>query len=37
LHQSRTTQERLNLTLSNAEIVGLWDWHIPEDQVLADE
>jgi PAS domain S-box-containing protein len=31
------TQERLNLTLSNAEIVGLRDWHIPEDRVFADE
>jgi PAS domain S-box-containing protein len=33
----RQTQERLDLTLSNAEIVGLWDWHIPEDRVFADE
>ena len=33
----RTTQERLNLTLSNAEIVGLWDWHVPEDLMFADE
>jgi PAS domain S-box-containing protein len=30
------TEERLQLTLSNAQIVGFWDWHIREDLVYAD-
>jgi PAS domain S-box-containing protein len=33
----RRAQDRLNLTLSNAEIIGLWDWEIPTDRVVADE
>jgi PAS domain-containing protein len=35
--ERQQVQDRLSLTLSNAEIIGLWDWHIPEDQVFADE
>jgi PAS domain S-box-containing protein len=32
----RDTEARLQLTLSNAQIVGFWDWHIREDTVFAD-
>jgi PAS domain S-box-containing protein len=36
LIQSREAQARLEQTLSNAEIIGLWDWRIPEDRVYSD-
>ena len=29
--------DRLSRILSNAEIIGLWDWRIPEDQCVSDE
>ncbi len=29
-------REQLERTLSNAEIIGLWDWQIKEDKVIAD-
>ena len=31
------SRERLELALSNAQIIGLWDWRIPENRVFADE
>ena len=30
-------RERLELTLANAQIVGIWDWDIPRDLVYIDE
>ncbi|MBY0613808.1 MAG: PAS domain S-box protein [Beijerinckiaceae bacterium] len=29
-------QERLQLTLSNSEIIGVWDWDVARDKVYAD-
>ncbi len=33
----RESQDRLQLTLSNAQIVGTWDWDVVNDRVYADE
>ena len=33
---AREAQQRLNLTLSNAKIIALWDWDISADRVTAD-
>jgi PAS domain-containing protein len=33
----RAAQERLQLTLSNAQIIGAWDWDVLNDRVYADE
>jgi PAS domain S-box-containing protein len=30
-------RDRLDLTLSNARIIGLWDWDVVPDRVVADE
>ena len=32
----RSNEERLQLALE-AGVVGIWDWHIPEDRVFADQ
>lgn len=32
-----TLQERLDLTLSNADILGTWDWDVSKDIVVADQ
>ncbi|HVZ07947.1 ATP-binding protein [Rhodopila sp.] len=33
----RQVQERLNLALSNAEIIGLWDWDVRRDRIVVDQ
>ncbi|WP_312365543.1 PAS domain-containing protein [Ensifer sp.] len=33
----RDNQERLSLALSASGVVGIWDWHVQEDRVYADE
>ncbi len=35
--KARASEERLALTLSNAQIIGTWDWDVPNDRVYADE
>ncbi|MGI2034706.1 PAS domain-containing protein [Rhizobium panacihumi] len=30
-------QEQLELTLSNTDVIGSWDWHLPENKVVADQ
>ena len=35
--KARASEERLALTLSNAQIIGTWDWDVPHDRVYADE
>ena len=34
--EMRQARDLLQRTLTNAEIIGLWDWRIPEDTVFAD-
>ncbi len=31
-----SVQEQLELTLSNTDVIGSWDWHLSQDKVVAD-
>ena len=35
-HSAKRLREQLDLTLSNSEVIGSWDWDVGSDRVVAD-